>query len=213
MPTVFVATSNAHKIDEVRAILGTNWTVSSPGQMHVHLDIEEDGLTFEANAIIKASAWAHFLKRQPALHQVQWVLGDDSGLEVDALAGEPGVHSARYAAIDSGLPGNSPDADNTSKLLRRLAHIPPHLRAARFKCAVAVVPLATPEPNSVLRFLGTCEGRILMTPQGTGGFGYDPVFSPVGTTLSFAQLGAGPKNQMSHRAKALSAASQALIQR
>ena len=133
-----------------------------------------------------------------------FVLADDSGLEVDAIGGQPGVHSARFAALDSGLPGNAPDADNNAKLLRLLKDVPMEKRTARFRCVLALVAIT---PQSALHtphlFDGACEGRILFGASGRGGFGYDPLFVPEGFDQSFAELGADVKNRLSHRALAL----------
>ena len=145
---------------------------------------------------------------------VDYVMADDSGLEVDALNGAPGVHSARFAALESGHEGNSNDSDNNAKLLRLLAQVPPDQRTARFKCVIAF----TPVPNDCLSsnvcsaseaelgtelFEGACEGKILNSPKGTAGFGYDPLFVPDGFGQSFAELGENTKNRISHRSRAL----------
>ena len=142
-----------------------------------------------------------------------FVLADDSGLEVDALGGAPGVHSARFAATDSAKSGNTPDADNNAKLLRLLQNVPPEKRTARFRCVIALVAVAggasVPASRLVgslappILFDGACEGRIILAPRGTNGFGYDPLFVPVGFEQTFAELGENVKNQLSHRAKAL----------
>lgn len=149
-----------------------------------------------------------------------FVLADDSGLEVDALNGAPGVHSARFAALDSGKPDNSPDAENNAKLLRLLKGVPKEKRAARFRCVIALTPIQHAprniehESSSPVCFAdelemltevfeGACEGRIEPAPQGQGGFGYDPLFIPNGYEQSFAELGEEIKNQLSHRSKAL----------
>jgi XTP/dITP diphosphohydrolase len=126
---------------------------------------------------------------------------------VDALEGAPGVHSARFAALDrnaAGSSANSPDADNNAKLLRLLKDVPPEKRTARFRCVIALVavhpPSATLPPQM---FDGACEGRIGFSPRGKNGFGYDPLFVPEGFGETFAELGDEVKNQLSHRAKAL----------
>src|SRR5262249_52362438 len=144
------------------------------------------------------------------------VLADDSGLEVDALRGAPGVHSARFAATDSRTAANSLDSANNAKLRRLLKDVPWEKRTARFRCLIACTPLVRPEPRGSspvcyadeleLRteiFDGACEGHIALAPAGTGGFGYDPLFIPVGFEKSFAELGEDIKNRLSHRAKAL----------
>jgi XTP/dITP diphosphohydrolase len=146
----------------------------------------------------------------------RYVLADDSGLEVDALNGAPGVHSARFAALDTGQTGNSPTADNNAKLLRLLGDIPLDKRTARFRCVLALTPVLRSESGSASPvcyadevelqtelFEDACEGRIGFAPRGQGGFGYDPLFIPEGHEATFAELGEEVKNQMSHRAQAL----------
>jgi XTP/dITP diphosphohydrolase len=131
---------------------------------------------------------------------------------VDALNGAPGVHSARFAALDKDE--NSPDADNNVKLLRLLKAVPPEQRAARFRCVIALVPVpggkienASPvcfsDELEAQIFDGACEGKIILAPRGQNGFGYDPLFVPDGFTRTFAELGDNVKNQSSHRARAL----------
>jgi XTP/dITP diphosphohydrolase len=141
------------------------------------------------------------------------LFADDSGLEVDALNDAPGVHSARFAAMDSAKSGNTPDADNNAKLLRLLQNVLPEKRAARFRCVIALVAVAggasVPASRLVsslappILFDGVCEGRIIFAPRGKNGFGYDPLFVPTGFEQTFAELGEDVKNQLSHRAKAL----------
>jgi XTP/dITP diphosphohydrolase len=189
--------------------------------------VVEDATSFTGNATKKAvelarwaSAQLEGLKPGTASGEAEgsrWVLADDSGLEVDALDGAPGIHSARFAALDSGAAGNSSDEANNNKLLRLLQTIPRELRTARFRCVLALTPLfresninASPvcwQDEFELRtelFEGTCEGHIASQPSGVKGFGYDPLFIPTGYNESFAQLGDAVKNQISHRAKALS---------
>jgi XTP/dITP diphosphohydrolase len=148
-----------------------------------------------------------------------WVLADDSGLEVDALRGAPGVHSARFAALEEGGPaahaGNSPDSLNNAKLLRLLADVPGEKRTARFRCVIAITPVLVQartdsevclSSEAELRtelFEGACEGGIAFAPSGKGGFGYDPLFIPNGYNESFAELGEEAKNELSHRSQAL----------
>ena len=143
-----------------------------------------------------------------------FILADDSGLEVDALKGAPGVHSARFAALDKGR--NSSSAENNAKLLRLLEGVPLEKRMARFRCVLALTPVigagrrnASPvceadefELQTEL-FEGACEGRIEFAPRGQGGFGYDPLFIPQGHEQTFGELGEEVKNRLSHRAKAL----------
>jgi XTP/dITP diphosphohydrolase len=148
------------------------------------------------------------------------VLADDSGLEVDALSGAPGVHSARFAAIGAGPRGASPakiganssDADNNAKLLDLLKDVPMPQRTARFRCVLSVIQVKPPQPSAAGHlFEGVCEGRIALEPRGRGGFGYDPLFVPTGYQLSFAELGDDVKNKISHRAQALEKLKKALI--
>ncbi|MEX2580377.1 MAG: RdgB/HAM1 family non-canonical purine NTP pyrophosphatase [Verrucomicrobiales bacterium] len=187
--TLLVATRNAHKTEEIRAILGDRFAEvvdleSLPGTSSP----EETGETFAENSAIKALAASR--EKPEAL-----VLADDSGLEVDALDGAPGIRSARYSGEDA------TDAANRAKLLAELAK-PPHAgqpRTARFRCVVTVA-----RGGEVLaRFDGTVEGRIAETPTGDAGFGYDPVFVPEGFEKSFAELPGEVKNRLSHRGRAL----------
>ena len=183
---LLIATKNAHKTAEIRAMLAA-WEVSD---LTAHPDIpapEETGATFAENAAIKAVAASG---RFTGL-----VLADDSGLEVDALGGAPGVISARYAG-----PGAS-DADNRARLLCELeaASVRGKARTARFRCAMALA-----ENGAVLGiFDGAVEGIIINQEKGAGGFGYDVLFVPEGYCETFGQLPAGTKNQLSHRARAL----------
>ena len=148
-------------------------------------DVVEDGETYEENAIKKASVLAEYTGHL--------TVGDDSGLAVDALDGAPGVHSARYAGE------NASDQDCIAKLLDALQNIPDDRRSGRFICAVAIA-----EPFAQVRVVrGVCKGRIIRTPRGRSGFGYDPVFVPTGYEKTFAELGDEIKNQISHRSKAL----------
>ena len=179
---LIVATRNAHKVEEIRAIL-TDCEVLDLAALENPPEVEETGSTFLENATLKAVAISQITD---AL-----VLSDDSGLEVDALAGEPGVYSSRYAGED----GN--DALNNEKLLRELGGTDD--RTARFRC-VMVIAL---KGETLAHFSGAVEGRILAERHGAGGFGYDPLFAPDGHEQSFAELGGEVKNGMSHRARAL----------
>ena len=183
-PTLLIATTNPGKFREFGALLADmpvalQSLADRPGAPTV----DEDGASYEENALLKArtiAAWAGCA-----------TLADDSGLEVDALGGAPGVHSARYA--DGG-----DDAANIAKLLDALSGVPAVRRSARFRCVLVV---ACPG-GATLRAEGTCEGVILDTPRGSGGFGYDPVFFVPGLDRTFAELAASDKNRMSHRAQA-----------
>ena len=184
---LLIASNNAHKIREIKEILGDLFDeILSLREAGVSADPEETGETFEENARIKAEAILQLTGCA--------ALADDSGLEVDALGGAPGVHSARYC-------GRHGDDDaNNALLLRNLAGVPAP-RTARFVSAVA---LARPgQPTRICR--GTCEGTVGFAPRGNNGFGYDPYFPPLGMDKTFAELPAEVKNGMSHRAHALAA--------
>jgi len=205
-----IATRNAHKVQEIRAILGHDFDYLSLRDFPSAPEAVEDADTFEGNAAKKAATLANWFSSQKISETL--VLADDSGLEVDALNGAPGVHSARFAALDNPAfaPGrNSPDNANNEKLLRLLASVPLDKRTARFRCVLALiaVPSSPASPHELAAkarfFSGACEGRIAFAPSGEGGFGYDPLFIPVGHERSFAELGEDVKNKMSHRAKAL----------
>ena len=202
MTTLLIATRNTHKVQEIRAILGNGFDYVSLQDFPAAPAVVEDADTFAGNAAKKAVELAAWLA--PQLSTPLFVLADDSGLEVDALNGAPGVYSARFAALDATVDGNSPDADNNAKLLRLLQNVPREKRTARFRCVIALVTAAphaaSPAPHY---FDGTCEGRIEFTPRGQGGFGYDPLFVPDGFQAAFAALGEDTKNKLSHRAKAL----------
>ncbi len=184
---ILIATRNRGKLAEIREILSApGLELLAPEAVGDLPEVEEDGDTFEANAIKKAVT----LARASGM----LTLADDSGLEVDALGGAPGVYSARYA----GEPSN--DAANNAKLLEALRGQPD--RRARFRCVIA---LATPD-GACSTVDGRCEGHIADAPQGRGGFGYDPLFVPDGFTQSFGELEAAVKHRISHRGTALRAA-------
>ncbi len=219
MTTFIIATRNAHKVEEIRGILGNQFTFQTLRDFPNAPAVVEDAPTFAGNATKKAVELARWLSTlNPQLSTPStFVLADDSGLEVDALNGAPGVRSARFAALDSGAPGNSSDAENNAKLLRLLQNVPEVKRGARFRCVIALTPVhagegtnsSSPACLADERELrtelcdGTCEGRISFGPSGGGGFGYDPLFVPNGFTQSFAELGSDVKNRISHRARAL----------
>ncbi len=208
MTTLFIATANGHKVQEIRALLGSDYVVLSQRDTEVRLEPEETGSTFAENAGIKSVTWASYLAMDECGLGADFVLADDSGLEVDALGGAPGVHSARFAALDDGRKGNSPDAENNAKLMRLLSAVPEGGRTARFRCVLALTPVTpglTPDAlaDATRCFDGACDGRIATGAVGQGGFGYDPLFVPDGYPASFAELGEAVKNQLSHRAKAL----------
>jgi XTP/dITP diphosphohydrolase len=197
--TLFIATTNDHKVSEIRAILGPQSRCLTLTDFPSAPDVIEDANTFAGNASKKSRELAQWLCRSSA-RVPGFVLADDSGLLVDALSGAPGVHSARFAALDTGQAGNSPAADNNAKLLRLLADVPFPKRTARFYCALALTSLSDLKTEL---FEGTCEGRIGFELKGQGGFGYDPLFTPEGYDYTFGELGEEIKNRLSHRAKAL----------
>jgi non-canonical purine NTP pyrophosphatase (RdgB/HAM1 family) len=283
MITLLIATRNAHKVGEIRAILGEKFHYLTLNDVPNAPEVIEDAGTFAGNATKKAVVLARWLGEahglesnvvtlkpgvQQGLFELRngpravparsaqknagllgksdrpgaqraaasrdgsrsgeldvafglrgdrlYVLADDSGLEVDALGGAPGVHSARFAALDTGAPGNSTTAENNAKLLRLLKDVPQDKRTARFHCVVALTPVlrSTNESASPVcyadelelqteLFEGLCEGRIGLTPRGRGGFGYDPLFIPTGYNRTFGELVEGIKNKLSHRARAL----------
>jgi len=217
MVTLLIATRNLHKVEEIRTILGSSFRWESLEAFPQAPEVVEDALTFAGNATRKAVQLAKWLSsRQNKAFTTQYVLADDSGLEVDALQGAPGVHSARFAALDTGQPGNSSAEDNNSKLLRLLKDMPGDKRTARFRCVLALTPILKTETESASPvcsadefelqtelFEGACEGWIGFGPRGKGGFGYDPLFFPGGHEQTFSELGDDLKNRLSHRAKAL----------
>jgi XTP/dITP diphosphohydrolase len=154
-------------------------------------DVEEDADSFVGNATKKA--------REVSRATGFPALADDSGLEVDALGGAPGVWSARYAG------GGGGDAANNAKLLAALRDVPPALRTARFRSVLALADVAGPLRDTVITADGVCEGVVLETPRGTGGFGYDPLFLVPELGQTFAELGIGTKGELSHRARAMQA--------
>jgi len=185
---IALATGNLGKIAEIRAMLeGMPVEVVPRAILGISRDADEDGSTFEANALIKAEAVAA-ASGLPTL-------ADDSGLEVDALGGRPGVHSARY-----GGEGLDDDA-RCQRLLTELFGAPPDLRGARFRCALVYLEPSAPP----VAFHGTLEGRIAQRPAGSHGFGYDPIFVPEGFSETLAELPPMIKNTISHRFRALEA--------
>lgn len=218
---VCLATHNAHKVTELRALLvqhapdlARQIELVSLNDLGVHEAAIEDGPDCRSNALIKA--------RHAAQHTGLWSLADDSGLEVDALHGAPGVHSARFGG--SPAAGQSQDARNRQVLLTRLSEVPTEGRAARFICVLCLHP-PLPSPAAASSHAGAlpapcfaegfCQGQLLLTEYGHGGFGYDPLFVPTAAELaeaglpddrrglSFGQLSADDKNCLSHRTRAL----------
>jgi len=203
-----IATRNPHKLEEIRALVrDLEVDVTSALEDPNCTDVDEDAPTLAGNAEKKAR-WVAAFTGLPSI-------GDDTGLEVDALDGAPGVVSARWAGPDCNA------ADNVRKLLSLLEGVPDPSRIARFRCVVA---LATPSPEAdrmrfpervtackVTLYEGRLEGRITHAPQGADGFGYDPVFMVPELGRTLAELGACEKNRISHRGRALEAARPALI--
>jgi XTP/dITP diphosphohydrolase len=185
---ILIATRNHHKTRELAAILGPAWLVEDLTDKPGLPEPDETGATFEENAAIKAAAASQAL---PGL-----VLADDSGLEVDLLAGAPDIRSARYAGE------KATDQQNRALLLAELArleHAAEEPIAARFHCVIAIA-----EAGKILKtFSGAVEGRIALAEVGAGGFGYDPLFIPDGYSQTFAELPPATKNKLSHRARAM----------
>ena len=189
-----VATHSAHKLRELRSLLALETAeLVSLDELGVHGEPVEDGLTFETNARIKA--------RHAARATGLPALADDSGIEVEALAGAPGVRTRRYAGPEA------TDDDNNAKLLRELAAVPVGKRGARYVCVLA---LALPDPTAraglrIIERRGTTRGRIALAPRGSGGFGYDPLFEPIRERpggRTFAEYSAEGKDAISHRGRA-----------
>jgi XTP/dITP diphosphohydrolase len=191
---LLVATHNPGKMREFRALLTPlPVQVLFPSDLGLSVETREDGVTYAENARIKALAYARAVERERRTAPLA-VLADDSGLEVDALGGAPGVRSARYT------PGS--DADRLATLLTHLEGIPWKRRTARFRCVVAI---ATPGGDLHMAE-GICEGIIAVAPTGESGFGYDPIFYLPEFGCTMAELPAETKNQISHRARAVQAA-------
>lgn len=230
MTRLFIATGNMHKVVEIRAILGPQFSCEALAALGDPPEVVEDAGTFAGNATKKAVAVARWLSpralESSGEHGRAFVLADDSGLEVDALAGAPGVHSARFAALDTGHRGNSATADNNAKLIRLMQSVPAEKRTARFKCVLALTPLlpshaSTRSPACAADefelqtsvFEGLCEGTVGTELRGSGGFGYDPLFFPRGYVQTFGELSEEVKNRLSHRARALDLLRAYLIKR
>jgi XTP/dITP diphosphohydrolase len=182
---LIVATRNAHKTREIQRILGADFAVCDLSAYPEISEAAETGRTFEENAVLKATAASRQL---PGL-----VVADDSGLEVDALGGAPGIYSARYAAP------NPTDKQNIDKLLEELARIERAKGSARFRCVIALAR----EGKLLGAFEGVIEGMIVDPPRGTNGFGYDPIFVPQEFEQTFGELPAEVKNRISHRGRAI----------
>jgi XTP/dITP diphosphohydrolase len=188
--SLLIASTNAGKIREFRQMLSATGIQFTDLSAFKNLPtVEETGRTFLANACIKATAYALATKH--------WTLADDSGLCVDAINGKPGVHSARWAALNNAGTG---DAANNHLLLEQLANIPDSNRTARFICSLA---LSDPQGRIILTASGSVEGRILHAPRGSAGFGYDPLFEIITLGKTTAELPSDQKHQISHRGQAL----------
>jgi XTP/dITP diphosphohydrolase len=186
---IVLASGNAGKLRELSTLLGPlGLELLNQSSLGIQ-SAAETGTTFVENALLKARHAAR-LARLPAI-------SDDSGIEVDALEGRPGVYSARFAGE------NASDADNLHKLLAELHGVPAEFRQARYHCVIVFVRDAQDRVPVVAH--GTWEGQIAAEPRGAGGFGYDPIFVPAGLHSTAAQLAADEKNRISHRAKALAA--------
>jgi XTP/dITP diphosphohydrolase len=189
-----LASGNAGKVREFAQLLAARHIEVIPQTAFAIATPEETGCTFRDNALLKA--------RHAAGLSGLAALADDSGIEVDALGGRPGVWSARYAGE------GATDADNVALLLRELADVPAAQRSARYRCVLVFLRDAA-DPDPVVAD-GVWEGRILSAPRGSGGFGYDPIFQPAGLSLAVAELPEQQKNLISHRAQALRALLSAL---
>lgn len=186
LPRLIVATRNAHKTAEIRAMIGDRFEVLNSNDIPETPEVEETGSTFLENARLKALAVSRVVDG--------WVLSDDSGLEVDALGGAPGVWSSSFGGVEGD------HARNNARLLREMEG--KSERGARFRCTMVLAR----HGEEAAHFSGTVEGRIIDALQGTAGFGYDPLFIPDGHAATFAALGDEVKNTLSHRSRALSAA-------
>ena len=178
-----IATNNAHKLEEITAVVGDKFEIVSLADIDCHEDIPETADTLEGNALLKA----RFVHERYGLD----VFADDTGLEVDALGGQPGVHTALYA-----YPDRNDNEANVDKLLRELQDATN--RKAHFRTVIALII-----GGEEYLFEGRVDGHITETRRGTEGFGYDPVFSPEDTGKTFAELGVEVKNRLSHRARAV----------
>lgn len=217
MRALTIATTSRHKQAELQAIFGrVGVELELPRNLP---DVVEDQDTFAKNAALKAETIARYLGRP--------VLADDSGLEVFALGGAPGVYSARYAtmanlglAVPEAASGNSPlsrDGANLRKLIHNLGGVPDDKRQARFVCALSFFDPTYVNPASTEKGLGytatgTFEGTLITEPRGKNGFGYDPIFVPTGQTITLAEMSAEEKNKTSHRARAAEAMASWLFQ-
>ena len=200
METLVFASNNAHKLEEIRKILGGRFLIKSLKEIGCDADIPETGKTFEANALQKAQ----YVKQHYGLD----CFADDSGLEVEALDGEPGIYSARYAKMNGReVTSETRDDINMDVLIERLENLNPQLgeiagarklSRAQFRTCIALI-----YKGDTHYFNGIVKGNIIDRKRGNEGFGYDPVFVPEGYTETFAELGSETKNGISHRARAV----------
>jgi XTP/dITP diphosphohydrolase len=189
MKTIYLASGNAHKLHELQTALesaGLSVCVKGPADIGGMPEVEETGSTFEANSLLKAQGL------RPSGPPDGWFLADDSGIEIDALDGRPGVISARYAGLDCD------DEANNDKVIEEMKGVPEGERTCRFRCVLALVGEGVEET-----FSGACEGTLLRERRGTGGFGYDPLFLPKESECTFAEISHEEKAKISHRARAL----------
>ena len=200
MNKIVFATNNQHKLEEIRSILGDDFEVLSLSDIGCHEDIPETSDTLEGNAMQKA---------QYVFDKYGYdCFADDTGLEVDALGGEPGIYSARYAALDGDDSISHDSEANMAKLLRKLEGV--ENCKARFRTVIALITTKDNSPSLIgregvglLLFEGIVNGSIIRERRGGEGFGYDPIFQPKGYDQTFAELGSEIKNHISHRARAV----------
>ncbi len=189
MKTIYLASGNSHKLKELQSALdqaGLSVIVSGPDAIGGMPEVEETGSTFEANSLLKANGLGEIGPTDA------WFLADDSGIEIDALNGKPGVISARYAGEECD------DEANNDKVLNEMIDVPHNERSCRFRCVLALVGQEVEET-----FSGACEGMLLSKRKGNGGFGYDPLFQPLESQSTFAEISLDEKARISHRARAL----------
>ena len=209
------ASNNAHKLDEVRAIMPAHVRILSLHDIGFEQEIEENGTTLEENSAIKAEAVYQWINRQSSIRQsIDGVFADDTGLEIDALHGEPGVYTARWYRLNDGMSAAAPLNDemmifaaNRAKALRELADKAG--RGAQFRTVITLIRFEKTDrcsdriQSTDIQVSGVVRGRIATEEYGVGGFGYDPIFIPEGYEKTFGELPATIKNGISHRARAL----------
>ena len=197
MRTILLATGNQDKATELKAMLGADFEVQTMRDFGIDIDIIEDGLTFEANALIKVRALQPYVMGRDLI-----IMGDDSGLAVDCLDGAPGIYSARYAGDHVSY------ADNNQKLLQEMAAVPEENRGAAFITAIAMI---LPDGRE-LTCEGLVRGKIAFDYCGAGGFGYDPLFIHEASGRCYGDMSKAEKNRLSHRAVAVEKAREILSQ-